>query len=1447
MSRRGRWYLRGLLLLPLVVFFVLIVVTQTFILRSLLVPELEAALNVDVRASRMHVASDGSIVMHDVRVHLPGVDGEPGEFLRMRRLRAWVDWMSLIRGQPAIRRLRPVGAVARFSQDVHDWSLNVESVRLTRRGVGGGGPLPRIDPIWVLVDLGEHDGTRYTPLRLLKLNAAISPDAAGYTVILKEQPDGSGGDAGALALTARIDASGINASLTGMRLETWRAERLPTPIRPFFASLELSGGVSEVSFAYSDTSMEAILHLQGVAMNIPEVSRHDDASSTPPTPLRMSDVHGAIRIRDDGVTADFAGLLEDLPYEVRLRWHGLSLDSGFDVEFATRGFELEGNPRLLPFAPALARYRFESFSRPTASVDAFVTVTRAAPVDGVASDVRQIGRIYFRECSAAYHRFPYFFHEMVGEIEFDDDEVRINSITGTASSGATLRARGRVGPLDETAEVELWIDIDGVPIDAQLAVGLGPQRAEILSELFSDSALSGLVDAGLIRDAREGGGVGGASNKPSVQTSPTAIPFSLGGKVNLRLHLLRHRGEEPHWEQQIRVMMPEVGLVARRFPFPVIGREAVLDIGDQEATLSGGQWRTLGGEPVTISAVVGLHDEAGEADFNPRIEIVADHVAVSDLLIEALPGNDPHQPHAREERGGPTVREIVRGLGPSGNGSAHALIVQRDDGELGFDVRIALAGASIAPAAGGDAADVSATPTTGVMLRDVRGDIIISEHQATFDLLATQDAPHPAADTDSVGAVGGQIRITADATFDSDSLAYSCVIEGSQVNVDARAEDAVRAFSPEFAEEVAAARRELAPRGSLDGSLKISNEGEGSRAIVEIASARNLSFNALGGRVAVSDTSGSMSMSLDGGQSAMFESVRAAIEFDGEPAGEVTAHGTISLAALRDGHTPDLPPTNLTAHLSGGRFESSLPRRIVDRQGPAELAKWWREASPVGEFEHELIVSSPRAGDGPLRADATIIPHTIEFTHEGERVRIVEAFGAIRTSPEGGEFNFDLLRGRGWSLRTSGRWAMHAEGGVSVRARLAADAACEEGMPPDLIALLPRGLRNGINTLDFQSTGIISLDEGQVSYSTWPGGTGVEGDDGEWSAAASGAIEATEFALRAGLDFTQAHATATFDYTREIGATNGALELDITAPRITANGVTMTNMVATILSPQSPTTPGEIIIPQITAATHTGRVSAIAHVRPLGESSQSEYLVEATMADVGFGPLVTELRAAMNTASGRMPQGLLSGRLTLTGIIGEEASRRGAGVLVVGGGEVVTMPLALPLIEASNLALPLGARLDTARADFFIESDLVSFEELSLVSPAVWIWGFGRMTWSTKELDLRFKSRAANRFPILSDLIEGIRNQLVSVRVRGTLGDQQITLEQLPGPVRMVEGLFGRQGSQRRRRLDELEARFDWGRWGDAPSTATDDTIAARSPNPPHPPHRAATQEHESK
>jgi hypothetical protein len=134
----------------------------------------------------------------------------------------------------------------------------------------------------------------------------------------------------------------------------------------------------------------------------------------------------------------------------------------------------------------------------------------------------------------------------------------------------------------------------------------------------------------------------------------------------------------------------------------------------------------------------------------------------------------------------------------------------------------------------------------------------------------------------------------------------------------------------------------------------------------------------------------------------------------------------------------------------------------------------------------------------------------------------------------------------------------------------------------------------------------------------------------------------------------------------------------------------------------------------------------------------------------------------------------------------------------------LSLPALVPLVRVTNLQLPRAETLDYAFADFYIAGTTINFEQLAISSESVGLYGVGTATWPDLNLDLRFKTGNRARIPVLTSVIEGLREELLTTRVRGAIDNPEVKNESFNGTRDAFATLFGSANNDRRR-LDAME------------------------------------------
>lgn len=1394
--RRHRWLVRAVIGIPLFLVVLLLVLTRSPLTRALVEWQLERALNLDVEAASVYVRADGRLIMDQARFRLPGVAGAAGQFLNVARIQADLDWWSLLGSNPTARSLVMDQPVVIVSQSIDDGSLNLDALSLPASS--GTFAIPPIQVRNAGLELGEHQGDRYTPLRHILVDGFFRP--AGQTL-----PDGyhfrlqeavAGLNRGGFFVSGTMLGNDLTVRVEHFSLDDWPATAMPSRIRARFADLALSGAVPLAVLRYTpDDGLSAEFRVEGVAMNLPleptaSAAGVEGAQGPFPRFLRMRDVSGSVTFARERIGARVEGLLVDLPYTVTLDYRGLSEIAPFVCELESRGFRVESNPSLLPYAPAEVREWLQRFSSPTAVVNTTVRVEREPPIDGQPGPIRVAGDLHLSEGTAAYEPFPYRFADMTGHFRFTDEHVEIVEVTGRSASGATLRASGLIAPLDQTAEVRVDVDVRNAPIDEAMERAFGPQRAEVLRALFNRDRYQELLDAGLVQSSE-----GARRDSEELERLKRELPaasadraaeiqkridllgrrlrapvFDLGGTADVSVHVHSPRGEDSPYSTSIEINIPSAGLVPERFPLPVAASGVRVQIENETGRLVAGEFRALGGGEASITAIFNI-PERNNPDVRPDINIAVRELPVSPLLIHALPGPDDGQ-----------VKSILRALRLAGAGSGTVRILPRlptGDDSIGFDVDLAFE-------------RVTANPDpNGVCAADLAGRLRVSE--SALDL-AFSGRPQGSSG-EPVSAAPMTASITADFGEGDAPTIYDASVSCPGLSLEAPVETLIRVFSDEGAKRVADFRAQYAPEGAANVSVRV--QGREQTAVqVAFDAAGDVAGAWHGGRVTLRSPSGSLKVLVGPGAILHADNLAAQLLFDDRAAGQVTLDGRYLLQPDPELEPPAAP---LRVRWREAPFESPLVSRIIHAGLGQDTGRRYDAAAPTGQFEADLAITAPAVADAAPDIRGQIRPRTLALMLDGQPVAIPSMGGHVEFEPGAGVARALTGAGSDWSATVDAAWRGRPDGGLAVTAQLTAKG---QYLAPDFCALLPHAVQRTLDDLSLRVEGPFTIEEATIDL-----GLGPTPAD-EWTRVA-GILTYSGLALEAGVPISDAVGHAEGHYTQEPGLPP-SFRLDIEADSFRVGDIDLDVGRAVVESGQIP---GEVLVPSAAGDCYGGRFAARARVLPPEPGVGRPFEASLQISGARFSPLLRDLSGGANAdasdeaEAADFSRGQLDAELSVRGMTGLPAARRGRGSFRVSGGRVLNLPFVTRLIEVSNLILPGNAQLDYAAGSFYIDGGLVTFDDLAIHSSTIAIEGFGTMTWPEKILDMRFNSRSERPIPILSALIRGIRDELVTTVVRGKFGEHEVRLQQFPGPRRMLGRAVGSEESAQTRRLSDIERR----------------------------------------
>ena len=802
--------------------------------------------------------------------------------------------------------------------------------------------------------------------------------------------------------------------------------------------------------------------------------------------------------------------------------------------------------------------------------------------------------------------------------------------------------------------------------------------------------------------------------------------FRAGGDVRLEIDIEKRGGEHGEWSWDVLATSPALGLAPDALAYPLTARgfTLTLDRRNAEASLPTLEGPTGATGSATATVPLGSDDARG-GEGGPGFRPTVGFEIVRAPVDELLLAALAR----RSERFASVLRELRAGGVISGSGEA------RLGGRLDADASIAFENVRLrAPESGRRLADDLA----GVV--EVRGD--------------------RAALTAS-GAGPGGARLALAGELDLERGAWGLTLDADGLPITAELAEAIGVFSPGARERFEAIRAERALGGVIDARLSASSGGEDADgAVWELD---------LGGSDAIALEMGGERLELRGVRGRVTLASRAeGINFDGASAALFSGGEEVAREVRLDGALDPDGETRLEIAADAVRLGSPGVRALAGLSAP--VGAFLEEADPTGEVSLALTVRAEAGGEPAVAG--RIEPRGVELTRGGERLRVTGGGGAIEFGGAGVRLSDLRLDAGAWGVTLDGRLAQGGtfEGTIDLASR---------GPSRGLLAALPENVRGVAETIGLEvsedgelwTTGTVSPEETEVVI----GFLGASCRIGALIEKADGALTLTRGAPGDG-----------------DAPLTGRLRLD----RFEAASVPMTAGRATLRWDGDA---GRLDVPEFSAACAGGVIRGRARLAPSGQpgslARRPEFLVDARCAGVPLAWIIDRpgSGSAESTAGPRgedlARRGLITGRLTVRGGVSEGGPPRvGRGAFRITGGEVVRLPLLTPVYELINLQPPVGEELGDAAIEFGLTGDRLVFDRLFVRSASIVMEAAGGADLADRTLDLAVRTRGRVRVPLVSDLINALRDELIGVRITGPIGEPRYEMVQLPVTGRVLLG-----------------------------------------------------------
>ena len=226
-----------------------------------------------------------------------------------------------------------------------------------------------------------------------------------------------------------------------------------------------------------------------------------------------------------------------------------------------------------------------------------------------------------------------------------------------------------------------------------------------------------------------------------------------------------------------------------------------------------------------------------------------------------------------------------------------------------------------------------------------------------------------------------------------------------------------------------------------------------------------------------------------------------------------------------------------------------------------------------------------------------------------------------------------------------------------------------------------------------------------------------------------------------------------------------ALVGDVSAPSMTVAGRPILDFRTDLLKPADR---NELHFQKMQAKTAGGELGGGVTLY-LPDEGPSSYSLNLALRNADVAKLANEPDAGV--------KGKLTASLSLEGGWGVGgASRQGSGVVDVQGRGMYQVPIVLGLMQVTNLALPVSGPFNEATAKYGVEGERIVFENIVLRSSNMLMSGDGFLDFGTKQVWMNFQTDNPKglKLPFLDDLLQGARQELLKIKVRGTIEEPKV-------------------------------------------------------------------------
>ena len=467
---------------------------------------------------------------------------------------------------------------------------------------------------------------------------------------------------------------------------------------------------------------------------------------------------------------------------------------------------------------------------------------------------------------------------------------------------------------------------------------------------------------------------------------------------------------------------------------------------------------------------------------------------------------------------------------------------------------------------------------------------------------------------------------------------------------------------------------------------------------------------------------------------------------------------------------PDLEVSNVemrgAVHLADGDTDLRIDSEHLELQTPllgdliAILAgqdgdQVWQSLAPHGDV---AVHAQWQETQGQAVWGVDIEPRNVSAAWRDRRLNFATSGGSVlRLQP--GELGIDRLAG------SVGEMDIEVEGVMAFEpqhVRLAGSCQGSLGAPL-LAAFAGPAWQRVLAEIEFADGGLSAINALDVDL--------TEGPDG-WSGLVAGEVALHDAVMTTGIRLSKVSA----DVESEIRFTNDHPMLDLRVRN--AEGLAIKapfrSVRGRILTAIGAEDPDLLLLDELVGELGGGIVALD------GSVGSDAWQIDIALANGRLAQLFPPTKTSEKVS----PTGEVDAALHLRGIPGHPEQLAGSGSFKVLRGRLRTLPALVAIQQVLHLSSPVVGAIAYVDVDFVIQGGEAILETITLASGPDGTGGFslegeGTLEIETMEVDADLRPRGA--WPIVSDVIGVIQDQLYEVTMTGHIGDPDVGFQALPG------------------------------------------------------------------